>query len=53
MKTKTFLIALALTAAPSLSLAMGCSHGTEKQAMSCAEGTAYDNASHSCLPVST
>jgi len=49
MKIKTLAIAVAL---PTLSLAMGCS-SKEKQAMSCATGTTYDSASHSCLPVST
>lgn len=53
MKIKTLAIALALTAAPTLSLAMGCNHGKEQQAMSCAEGTSYDTTTHSCLPVST
>ena len=53
MKIKTLAIALALAMAPTLSLAMGCNYGKEKQAMSCAEGTSYDTATHSCLPVST
>lgn len=53
MKIKTLAIALALTALPTLSLAMGCSHGNKEQAMSCADGSAYDSASNSCLPVST
>ena len=53
MKIKTLAIAAALTVLPTLSLAAGCSYGKEKQAMSCAEGTAYDSATHSCLPVST
>lgn len=53
MKIKTLAIALTLTVAPTLSLAMGCSYGKEKQAMSCAEGTQYDATTHSCLPVST
>ncbi|MFK7835452.1 MAG: hypothetical protein AB8B60_04470 [Sulfitobacter sp.] len=53
MKIKTLAIAVALTALPTISLAMGCNHGKEKQAMSCAAGTSYDSATHSCLPVST
>ncbi|WP_370402049.1 hypothetical protein [Sulfitobacter sp. JB4-11] len=53
MKIKTLAIALALTAAPTLSLAAGCNYGKEKQAMSCADGTSYDSATQSCLPVST
>ena len=53
MKIKTLVIALALTAAPALAFAEGCSFGKHKQAMSCAEGTTYDSASQTCLPVST
>ncbi|WP_172839531.1 hypothetical protein [Sulfitobacter alexandrii] len=53
MKIKTLAIALALTAAPSLALASGCMYGKEKQAMSCAAGTAYDSATKTCLPLST
>ncbi|WP_299040997.1 hypothetical protein [uncultured Tateyamaria sp.] len=50
MKTKTVLVALALTLAPSLSLAMGCNYGKhEQQAMSCADGTVYDAGSKSCV----
>lgn len=50
MKTKTVLVALALTLAPTLSLAMGCNYGkSEKQAMSCADGTTYDTATNSCV----
>jgi hypothetical protein len=53
MKIKTFVIAVALTTLPTLSLAMGCNYGKEKQAMSCAAGTSFDSASKTCLPVST
>ena len=53
MKIKTLAIAVVLTALPTLSLAAGCSSKKEQQAMSCAEGTTYDSATHSCLPVST
>ena len=53
MKIKTLAIAAALIAAPTLSLAEGCSYGKQKQAMSCAEGSTYDSASNTCLPVST
>lgn len=52
MKLKIALVT-ALLVAPSVSLAMGCSHGKEKQAMSCADGTSYDSTSQTCLPVST
>lgn len=53
MTFKTLAIALALTAVPTLSLAEGCFHGKEKQAMSCATGTTYDSATNTCMPVST
>lgn len=53
MKLKTLAIAVALTALPTLSLGAGCNYGKEKQAMSCAAGTSYDSATHSCQPVST
>ncbi|MEM6305630.1 MAG: carbohydrate-binding module family 14 protein [Pseudomonadota bacterium] len=43
----------AVMLAPTMSLAMGCSHGKEQQVMSCAAGTAYDSATNSCLPVTT
>lgn len=52
MKLKIALVT-ALIVAPSLGFAMGCSGGQHKQAMSCAEGTAYDSATKTCLPVST
>jgi len=52
MKLKIACVA-ALLLAPSVSLAMGCSHGKHEQAFSCAEGTAYDSATNTCLPVST
>ncbi|MDF3413352.1 hypothetical protein HKX54_02690 [Sulfitobacter sp. M57] len=53
MMIRTLAVALALTAAPALAFAQGCSHGKQKQAMSCASGTSYDSASHSCVPVNT
>ncbi|WP_147113716.1 carbohydrate-binding module family 14 protein [Tateyamaria sp. syn59] len=50
MKTKTVLVALALTLAPTLSLAMGCNYDKlEQQAMSCAAGTVYDADTNSCV----
>lgn len=50
---KTLGIALALTLAPTLSLAMGCNQGKSTQAMSCAAGTSYDADAKACLPVSS
>ena len=50
MKTKTVLVALALTLAPTLGLAMGCNYGKhEQQAMSCAPGSTYDAATNTCV----
>lgn len=50
MKTKTVLVALALTLAPALALAEGCNYGKhEQQAMSCAAGTTFDAASNTCV----
>ncbi|WP_299149509.1 adenylosuccinate lyase [uncultured Tateyamaria sp.] len=49
MTTKTLAVALALTLAPTLSLAMGCNHGKEQQAMSCAAGTTYDADTNTCV----
>lgn len=50
MTTKTLAVALALTLAPTLSLAMGCNYGKhEQQAMSCAVGTTYDANTNTCI----
>ncbi|GGX48309.1 hypothetical protein GCM10007385_15210 [Tateyamaria omphalii] len=50
MKTKTLVVALALTLAPTLTFAMGCNYGKhEQQAMSCAEGTVYDADTNRCV----
>lgn len=52
--TKTLLAALALAAVPSFALAMGCSKNhMETTAMSCADGTAWDTETRTCVPVST
>ncbi len=51
MKTKTMLVAVALTLAPTLSLAMGCNHSKQQQAMSCAEGSVYDAEKGTCVVV--
>ncbi len=52
MRLKIALVT-ALMLAPTLGAAMGCNHSKQKQAMSCAEGTAYDTTTQSCLPIST
>ncbi|MEI4262763.1 hypothetical protein [Roseovarius sp. D0-M9] len=50
---KTFGVALVLTLAPTLSMAMDCKHSKSTQAMSCAEGSTYDADAKACLPVSS
>lgn len=53
MKIKTGLIALALTALPTLAMAE-CSWGHKEQVtMTCAEGTVYDAASGTCVTAAT
>ena len=49
MKTRTLLAALALTIAPTITLAMGCSGGEHAQTSSCKAGTTWDAASASCV----
>ena len=51
MKIKTVAIALALTIAPTLSMAAGCNYGKEQQVMSCAAGSIYDAESKTCVKV--
>jgi hypothetical protein len=43
--------AFVLSLTPGFAFAMGCSHGSHDQAMSCAEGSTYDSATASCIPV--
>lgn len=50
MSIKTLLAALVLVAAPGLAMAE-CSWGAHEVTMSCAEGTAWDGDSQSCIPV--
>ena len=49
MTTKTILTAIALTLAPTISLAMGCEHGQHKQAASCASGSSWDSDLGKCV----
>ena len=51
MKTKTILCALALSLAPTLSLAMGCSDYRTQPvtAMSCADGQVFDAETRTCV----
>lgn len=54
MKTKTLAVALALTLAPGLSLAMGCNYGThQQQAMTCAPGTTFNAETNTCVPTTS
>ncbi|MBW4708496.1 carbohydrate-binding module family 14 protein [Roseobacter sp. YSTF-M11] len=52
MTIKTLAAAVALTVAPMLAYAEGCSYG-KKVTMSCAEGTIYDSATNSCVATTT
>jgi hypothetical protein len=53
MKMKTLLAALAIIVAPTLAIAE-CSWGkAHETAMSCAEGSAWDAESRSCVPVAS
>ncbi|MEP2027930.1 MAG: hypothetical protein ABJI96_04370 [Paracoccaceae bacterium] len=51
MTIKTFLITAALTVLPGIAMAVGCVHGKERQAMSCAQGSAWDYEAQACKPV--
>ncbi|KMW57157.1 hypothetical protein AIOL_002118 [Candidatus Rhodobacter oscarellae] len=54
MKIKTTLAAAILVLSPTFAMAMGCSgYGHTEQAMSCAEGTAFDEKTGTCIPVVT
>ncbi len=51
---KTLTIAVLLTLAPGLALAMGCDRGKKDvQAMTCAAGSTYDADAKACLPISS
>lgn len=53
MHLKTLLASLLITVVPALAFAQGC-HGdrVDQQAMSCAEGTVWDSAASTCVPIS-
>lgn len=54
MRLKMTLAVLALSLAPSVAFAMGCSGGhSDTASMSCAAGTAYDAATGSCVAQAT
>jgi len=51
---KALTIAAALTLTASSALAMGCQHGKHStQAQSCATGTAWDEATSTCIPTAS
>jgi hypothetical protein len=52
MKLKTLLAALALTMTPALATA-ACFDNHEQVTMSCTEGTQWDAASQTCVPVTS
>lgn len=52
MKVKTVLVSAAITLASAVSAYAGCAFH-EQQAMSCAEGTAYDPETKTCLPLTS
>ena len=52
MRIKILLAAFVLTAAPGLAFAE-CSWGMQEVTMSCAEGTAWDAASQTCVATAT
>lgn len=51
MTAKTLLISAALTVLPGVAMALGCIHGQEQQAMSCAQGALWDSDTQSCKPI--
>ncbi len=53
MNIKLVAVTLAFALAPVLASAQGCSMGKEQQAMTCAEGSNFDHATGTCMPVST
>ncbi len=54
MTIKTLLATLALAVLPTFGLAAGCGHAaSDQQAMSCAEGTLWDQTTGTCVPQTT
>ena len=53
MKLKMLLTTTALVLAPALAANAACYGGHEKQAMSCAEGSQYDEAKGECVVISS
>jgi hypothetical protein len=51
---KILTIAVLLTMAPTLSLALGCGHAEkDAQTMTCSAGTSYDADAKACVPISS
>ena len=54
MKIKTTFAAALLVLSPTFALAQGCnSDYMDQHAMSCADGSAYDEATQTCIPIVT
>ncbi|UOA26803.1 hypothetical protein [Pseudosulfitobacter sp. DSM 107133] len=53
MKITGIAATLALVLAPVFAVAEGCGGMKEQQAMSCADGSNFDHATGTCIPVST
>ncbi len=49
---KVMTIAAALSLAPGLALAIGCSH-SKQQAQTCVDGSTWDTATQSCVPIAS
>ena len=53
MRAKLLIAVIALSAAPGLALAKGCSYGHDEVTMSCPEGLSFDAESQTCKPPAT
>lgn len=53
MTIKTLAAAVALTLLPALAMAQACNHSKQQAAMSCAEGSTYDQNTGQCVPTTS
>lgn len=53
MTFKILLSATALAVLPTLGFAQDCSYGKTQQVMSCSDGTTWDAATATCVPITT
>ena len=51
--TKTLLATTVLFLVPGLAMAQGCNYTKQQQAMSCAEGSTYDENTRTCVPTTS